>query len=389
MKIFLLPRNVDKSKKNFLIRDKLKIKYYMKSSKKYGKNHLMSDALKNNIATPKRLIVVGTGFHRQILGDTISPLSSWSQLLKEVMENFGKREACRISDIISTVNDPVIQWEQIICNTNQNSKRFNIQEGASEAEKKLKQSVCTILNGICLEIKKLGIYNNNFLANKISNSSIHLLSLNFESLAYSHLNPRKKVIKYFDKKNINKLANEAMRKNEAKLLYDRFICKNHDSPSIVWHPHGHVGRVDSLILGMRDYGFLPPSYFYAFNQFKKWENKIAANLQGAEKYQKLIEELKLFDDRSDGSGITDPADNWVTRFMLYPLTFIGVGLSQVEIGMRWLLVQRARNFLHVPKDQVPVTEFYGTEDPGIPGLVWKKTDMKGVYDQMWNAALDS
>ena len=64
-----------------------------------------------------------------------------------------------------------------------------------------------------------------------------------------------------------------------------------------------------------------------------------------------------------------------------------MGLSKVEIGMRWLLVQRARNLLNVPDDQKPVTEFYDRENPEIPGLSWKGD--KSEFAQMWKSALGS
>jgi hypothetical protein len=338
-------------------------------------------------ASAHRVIVVGTGIHHQILGDVTSPLCSWSELLKQVSENFAKCEICGKSNVNNDfvfTNDPVLDWENMVCYLGNLCCNDKLGIKAVKVERKLKELSCKKLKEISKD--KIEIYQkNNFIAGKLENSSIHLLSLNFESLAYGILKPKKRTIAKGRGEIFDLTSNEYVRKSDAKLLYDRFICKNHSNHSTVWHPHGHAGRVDSLVLGMRDYGFLPLSYFYAFNQFKKWENEIAKNLQGAEKYQKLIEELKLFDDRSDSSSVIHPADNWVTRFMLYPVTFIGVGLSQVEIGMRWLLVQRARNFLRVPKDQMPITEYYGPNDPGIPGLVWKMPDN---YDQMWKSALE-
>jgi hypothetical protein len=333
------------------------------------------------IVNAPRMIVVGTGFHRQVLGHDNSPLSSWSNLLEKLSKDF------QVDYTLPTLSNPVMLWEQMLCNIAKHCDQGKIQKSASEEEKKLKNIVCNALKDISQKIYQSGIYDNNFLSDKITNSSIHLLSLNFDSLAYAKLKPKKQTITDGKSAWFDRTTQEGVRKSDAKLLYDRFICKNQNNHSTVWHPHGHLSRKESLVLGMRDYGFLPPSYFYAFNQFKQWEREISGASHGLEKYQKLLQALASFDEKTETKGITHSADHWVTRFMLYPLTFVGVGLSKVEIGMRWLLVQRARNFRNVPDDQKPVTEFYGPTNPEIPGLTWKGPDMKIAYDQMWESAL--
>ena len=346
-------------------------------------NHIIESVEKNQKAIVPRIIVVGTGLHRQVLGHDDSPLSSWPKFLETVNKEF------QVDDTLPALSDPVMQWEQMLCNIANSCDQANIQISASEEEKNLKKRACNSLKEISQEMYQSGIYDNNFLAAKITNSSIHLLSLNFDSLAYAKLKPKKQTILDGKGALFDLAAKDGVRKNNTKLLYDRFICKNQDNQSTVWHPHGHLSRGESLVLGMRDYGFLPPSYFYAFKQFKKWERKISDDSHGIEKYQKLLQAMASLDDNTEASGITHPADHWVTRFMLYPLTFVGVGLSKIEIGMRWLLVQRARNLLNVPDDQKPVTEFYGPENPEIPGLTWKGPVRKRDFPQVWKSALGS
>lgn len=344
---------------------------------------------KNLKASAPRVIVVGTGFHHQILDDVKSPLCSWSELLKKVSEDFAKSQVCEQTDINNDFvlsNDPVLNWEQMVCHLGKFCCKCKTGVIASELEIIFKKCACKILKDISRDKNNL-YQKNNFLADKITNSSIHLLSLNFDSLAYAKLKAKKQTIVGGKSALFDLAAKVGVRKSDVKLLYDRFICKNQNNHSTVWHPHGHLSRNESLVLGMRDYGFLPPSYFYAFNQFKKWERKISGDSHGIEKYQKLLQALASFDEKNETKGITHSADHWVTRFMLYPLTFVGVGLSKVEIGMRWLLVQRARNLLNVPDDQKPVTEFYGPENPEIPGLSWKGD--KSDFAQMWKSALGS
>lgn len=44
---------------------------------------------------------------------------------------------------------------------------------------------------------------------------------------------------------------------------------------------------------------------------------------------------------------------WVTEMLYRPVCFAGVGLSEAEVGLSWLMVQRARNLANVPPAQRP------------------------------------
>jgi hypothetical protein len=327
-----------------------------------------------------QVIVVGTGFHRQVLGQADSPLSSWSELLQKVNKKCGSK----IPGVSS--NDPVMEWEKMALDI---ACKNSIM--ASKAEQFLKKKVCKVLDIMSRKMPQSKMYEKSILCESLSNSPIHLISLNFDSLAYKQLKPKRTVVSDTNSKILKKSKKESISVSKTRLLYDRFICKSSRNISTVWHPHGHVGRPKSLVLGMRDYGFLPPSYFYAFNQFKAWEKDVAGNLEGNDKYKKLISQLAIFDQNSSSSKITHPADNWVTRFMLYPINFIGVGLSQVEIGMRWLLVQRSRNFARMSKKgrnkNMPLVKFFGDKDPRIHGVEFKCSKTKRDYDQLWENAL--
>lgn len=324
------------------------------------------------------LIVLGSGFHRKLSGNK-SNLSSWDQLLIDV------RKKHKIKKRTEFQNDPVMDWEAIISELVKKKSNSEKRNQSSDVEREMKKTVCELLRKTSHKCNLKKVYDNNPVFSRISQLPTHIVSLNFDQMAYSKCKSKKIVC---SEKIIDTAKKIGCRENELRLLHDRFICDFGDHESIIWHPHGHVGRMSSLVLGMRDYGFLPHSYYHAFHQFKKWERDIAGELTGPAKYDKLICALSEMDSLQKSEKITNPADNWVTRFMLYPVTFIGVGLSQVEIGMRWLLVQRARNFLRVPKGQEPVAEFYGEKDPRIPGLAWKRPDKKGFYDQMWKSALE-
>ncbi len=332
--------------------------------------------MKNNKVS--HLIIIGTGFHRKISFKE-SNLSSWNRLLVDVRKNHELKK----NDVFE--NDPVMEWEAMIADCFGKRSESDNHKKSSDVEREMKKTVCELLRKTSHKCNLKKVYDNNPVFSRISQLPTHIVSLNFDQMAYSKCKSKKIVC---SEKIIDTAKKIGCRENELRLLHDRFICDFGDHESIIWHPHGHVGRMSSLVLGMRDYGFLPHSYYHAFHQFKKWERDIAGELTGPAKYDKLICALSEMDSLQKSEKITNPADNWVTRFMLYPVTFIGVGLSQVEIGMRWLLVQRARNFLRVPKGQEPVAEFYGEKDPRIPGLAWKRPDKKGFHDQMWKSALE-
>lgn len=342
-------------------------------------NQLYGSIEKNHKEIHSRIIVVGTGLHRQVLGHEDSPLSSWSKLLTSISEDY------KTSIKGAITKDPVMLWEKMVLEISNRPRNQNLRMQAFNAELMLKREVCDLLKCHSCKSSNIEIFKGNIICDMMFKRATHLLSLNFDKLIYNHIKTKK--ISVNNGRVIQDAKNKGIRNKDAKLLYDRTKCLKNDQESIVWHPHGHVDRPESLVMGMRDYGFLPPSYFYAFKQFKKWERKTSSDSHGLEKYQKLLQALASFDEKTESSGITDPADHWVTRFMLYPLTFVGVGLSQVEIGMRWLLVQRARNLRNVPDDQKPATEFFGPTNPEIPGLTWIEPDMKGAFDQMWESAL--
>jgi hypothetical protein len=347
-----------------------------------GKNNQTTRSIeKDHKQITPRIIVVGTGFHRQVLGRDDSPLSSWSKLLECVSKNYKKDSKYALG------NDPVMLWEDMVLEIANRHKNDKTPIQAFKAELMLKTEVCDLLKRHSSKSSNIKIFKRNIICDNFFNRSTHLLSLNFDKLLCNNVKTKNISLKNCGV--IQEAKSKGIRKKDAKLLYDRTKCLKDDQESTVWHPHGHIDCPESLVMGMRDYGFLPLSYFYAFNLFKAWENEVAGNLQGAEKYEKLIQVLIDYDKQPGDQGNMHAADNWVTRFMLYPISFIGVGLSQVEIGMRWLLVQRARNFRKLLKTQMPATEFYGTTNPEIPGLTWKGPDMKIAYDQMWKSALGS
>ena len=336
-----------------------------------------------------RVIVIGSGLHKQVLGED-TPLSSWDCLLHKIAEENKIKP-----NLPLCADDPVLAWEQLV------AERASGRGDAAKEESILKKSLCRILDDEAKKVQskyskakviaQLGL--------TLKQGGIHLVSLNFDHLAHAGLNGKPSIPDIIETDRLNKVENQSSKSRhksikshrdaDLTLLYERKLVSS-SSPKVyskVWHPHGHIGRPESLRLGMRDYGFLPQSYYIAFRIFKKWESEVAGKLNGAAKYNRLIEALEEMDAVHGTQSPLSPADNWVTRFMLYPVDFIGVGLSQVEIGMRWLLVQRARNFAKVDTKEAPPVRYHDFKAISFPGVQSKPLMGASLFKKRWLSVL--
>ena len=336
-----------------------------------------------------RVIVIGSGLHKQVLGED-SLLSSWDQLLRTLA-----KENKITPNLPLCAVDPVLAWEQLV------AERAAGRGVAAKEEKLLKKSLCSLLKNAAEKVQAQ--YSSDKviqqLGQTLKQGGIHLVSLNFDHLAHAGLGKELSVDRFLKAFRADKIQDpvsksgsvslKSLQIEDFKLLYGRKIIASPSTEtcSAIWHPHGHVSRIDSLRLGMRDYGFLPQSYFCAYQEFKKWEGVVAGKLDGAAKYKKLIQALEEMDAVQGSKSPVSPADNWVTRFMLYPVDFIGVGLSQVEIGMRWLLVQRARNFAKVSPEEVPPVIYHDVKAINFPGVQSHPIDLTPLFHERWLSVL--
>jgi hypothetical protein len=132
---------------------------------------------------------------------------------------------------------------------------------------------------------------------------------------------------------------------------------------------------------------MPACYFRAFAEFKAWERAILGKRSRKDQpmrpadHRILLDALAEMDAGAPGQRRWR-ADTWVTRFMLLPVTFIGVGLSAHEIGLRWLLAQRARNLARVT---VANDALFVTADRCVP-LGAADIGLEG-WDAAWAYAL--
>jgi hypothetical protein len=256
-----------------------------------------------------------------------------------------KKHSVRLSAI--DLDSPTAAWERIITEISHRSKKSAQEKDAAyEIEAKLRKSIVKILK--TEQEHYADLYAESSIGKKINdflNNGGHLVSLNFDQLAY--FKSKKRPI-------FPKLAKNSNETPQAQLLYKRIRIKaNGNAVSMVWHPHGSILHPQSIRLGLRDYGLIPSFYEEAFGRYKAWERNCLSRskwkgdtnrIKDEECHAFLLEKLDEL-DRNTNKRKFFPADTWVTRFMLLPVVFIGVGLSKEEIGLHWLLAQRERNFL--------------------------------------------
>jgi hypothetical protein len=216
---------------------------------------------------------------------------------------------------------------------------------------------------------------------------VHLLSLNFDGLAYARLELGKR----WPKPNALPKC-EGVRQVDVSNLYQRKVVVGRQAsgiPSMIWHPHGCVDYSAGIRTGLRDYGLQPHAYAKAFGYYKNWERKVLPTKSRDQaltqvQYRVLLEELRRMDGATQDAN-PEPADTWITRFMLLPVDFIGVGLSAQEIGLRWLLNQRARNLARIRDRQAPVIHRVASE---WISPAWADSRFHPDWDAAWDQVLE-
>ena len=145
---------------------------------------------------------------------------------------------------------------------------------------------------------------------------------------------------------------DALTKAEYERLTGYVETKN---PRFVrsWFPNGHVKNTSAIRMGLSDYGAQPHAIKHAFSSIKAGEpkpSKTGALTDWSDYFEHLVHQFSQPIDQQD-----DQLRNWVAHFLYRPLYFAGVGLSEHETGLWWLLAQRARNFARIPKQDRPET----------------------------------
>ena len=290
----------------------------------------------SSLLTP--ITVIGTGILHQLLPKIsdlaaeeqrrLSPLLNWDELLKEVASRHNLNE--KFNPQLAK-NMPILQWEELtrgLAETSLTKLR------SFEAEKILKSSVIDILNLAQEEAKRH--LNEKKLKDFISVTGNHIVSLNFDTIILGN-------------------GDYTRIKNDKKSRLLHFNQNN----KIFWFPHGSTKKTSSVCLGLRQYGFLANTLEKKLRNFKAYErsfNNDNKSLLKEKDFDKLISTLAY------GKEI-DPGNLLIGHIFLAPLILFGVGLSESEWGLWWVLNQRARNFARVPHLKPPTIIIVDKNDP--------------------------
>jgi hypothetical protein len=118
-----------------------------------------------------KLLIIGSGFHKNILGNCNSSLSCWKTLLKAV----AKRRKIDTSDV--PFDQPALAWESLVINGAGQKKGS---KDASQTEKELRKTVVDIISS------EMEAYNDRYQQCSFSISlkgfKGHIVNLNFDHM---------------------------------------------------------------------------------------------------------------------------------------------------------------------------------------------------------------
>jgi hypothetical protein len=286
----------------------------------------------------KPCLVIGSGFHRWVLGKSSTPLTDWHTLIDETASKM------RVA-VPSRLMPPLLRWEKLIQLATKEGYLYGsgqtwVEENQNQpfkVESDAKKVVCAILD------EKMGEYPSRSVRSKfpLNETWGSVISLNFDhcwmgALGFGFSEP--------DKPDNYK----AMSHSEFSRLHLRMFPLNKPD-SRIWFPNGVTKKPVTIRMGLHDYGAKPQSIKQVFRKLKAFE-RTTYKKSGGNDWFKYREELEAAMN-SDAL----PVATWVSDFLYRPLYFAGVGLSEAETGLWWLLVQRSRNFSRLDIKSVPPT----------------------------------
>lgn len=303
-------------------------------------------------------LVLGSGFHRHVFGDggpsSVRPLYDWHQLASDVSS------AMQVAEPSKTMS-PVQRWETLLL------------RAAREGFRDLKGHWHAPTTSPAHVIEAMARRHVVGVINKASENyplsargRIPLLpqwgaviSLNFDVAWLGAAGQR--ACRARDGTAVAQSLAAHITSRERQRLCERIDVDDSSEDGFstgaqrqrVWFPNGKVNEPKSIRMGLHDYGAAPFAIQNAFALLKQWERTNLGTDAGAgpdENFAAIAQALEhpghQGADKPDTSPMPLPL-TWVADFLYRPLYFAGVGLSDQESGLWWLLAQRARNLAKV------------------------------------------
>lgn len=305
----------------------------------------------------KPCLVMGSGFHRWVKGDRVirdndSPLSNWHVLIESVAELMAVSAP-------SVDFPPTLRWEKLLENAvNDGFKPVGATETilpfalqSHEVELHAKRAVAKILTDEYFQ------YPGHSARAKFPFRDMFgaVISLNFDHSWMDRFDRVLSPLPGSDSSNRSENVSGTENSRLKAYVLTKGPRRKDASDLCVWFPNGHVEWPESIRMGLYDYGTQAHALKQAFGHIKSFERQHHdAESASAEKWDAYFDRLAQEFARSIDDQDSRVA-NWVSHFLYRPLYFAGVGLSEQETGLWWLLAQRARNIARIVRSRRPET----------------------------------
>jgi hypothetical protein len=272
----------------------------------YKKLKMVNIIQKYKDKNQKLTLIIGSGFHRQGLGNN-SILSNWEILLSKLTNNN------------SLSGNYTLDFEQIIINQTTNQKNA-VEKQAYEIEKNELKHIAKFINTeqkwVLQEINRYNypdIFNPKYVSD--------VISLNFDHVAEELCNSLYGKGKKLEWKNESSFTTEYKPKSTASIYLRTSYREINDvqgNKIRFWYPHGSILNSNSITLGINRYAKLVEDVTRIRNHYKKEESKTS---------EKEIVDL-----------------TWYSQILKNPVLILGASFSEAEWGLWSALNYKRRNF---------------------------------------------
>ena len=298
----------------------------------------------------KPCLVLGTGFHRWVLGDSMSSnhaaLWHWPSLIHATAERLGVA--------FPDANDGdnlALHWEQLLTASHSDGIKAEYKLSENDPISAYEKMVRDVASNLLEELKAAYPSHSRRSRYPLEGCWGSIVSLNFDG----YWLPSK--FEWSEKypSDTYPVSIQQMTKGVEGKRLNRSILVDRKNQR-VWFPNGHLSLNESLRLGLREFGFQPIAIYEAFKALKKFERSNQLETEepvNHEVWQAAVALLNGDSSIHKSLGLTNLPLNWVTEMMYRPVFFAGVGMSDAEVGLWWLMVQRERNLVKVDPDVRP------------------------------------
>ena len=306
----------------------------------------------------KPCLVIGTGFHNWVLGSHRAQcvLQSWDKL------NTCTAREMQVPLAETTCDRLALRWETLLLTAAANGylspKNGWIASAKVGKISGIEVHARLIVAGLISESQSTYPHQSNRARFPLDACWGSVVSLNFDTAWLTPSPPRGFLINA----NAGNFSKAATREDQ-RMTHFHQVKPSSDSPKRVWFPNGCVARGQSLRLGLREFGLQCAALNTAFNMAKRFETKASKNCNSpAQRLDEIRRILEALPNSTTGSTNNPFPLTWVMEILYRPVLFAGVGLHTDEVGLWWLMCQRARNLARVQDNCKPTAAILLRQD---------------------------